>query len=204
MVGGEARSESFAVDSGPGQQLLDYYEPFMNYMPRSLRRRTGRTLSLHACQDIAQEAFLSVARRLQAGELDDDVNVRAYLATAAWNLARDRLRTHRRLDLVGNDLQAILPEQRDDDSPVHSVDVLEDLVWPAIEAMPPSQRRQVVDLQSRGMTDLEIATVLGMRADQIHRDRHKAVVALRQALAKFIRDQHRSKNRCVKKDGGRV
>ncbi|MDG4860020.1 sigma-70 family RNA polymerase sigma factor [Streptomyces sp. T-3] len=192
------------MDSALGQQLLDYYETFMTTMPRSLFRGTGRSLSLHACQDIAQEAFLSVARRVRAGELDEGANVQAYLATAARNLARDHLRAERRLELVGDDLQALVPQQRHVDASVADVDALEDLVWPAIEAMPLSQRRQVVGLQSRGMTDLEIATVLGMRADQVYRDRHKAVVELRRALADFIRGRHRSNTQCVKKDGGPV
>ncbi|MFM9373336.1 RNA polymerase sigma factor [Streptomyces sp. Da 82-17] len=197
MVGGEAHTDGFAVDGGLGQQLVDAYAQFMATMPHTLRRGTNRRLSLHACQDVAQEAFLSVARRFRAGELDEDVNVRAYLTRAALNLAKTRLRTERRLELAGDDLQAYLPEQRcgEAESGPYDADALVDLVWPAIEAMPHSQRRQVVQLQSRGLTDIEIAAVLGMRADQVYRERHKAVVDLRRALVEFIRDRHRNANR---------
>ncbi|MFC7307076.1 RNA polymerase sigma factor [Streptomyces monticola] len=199
MVRDEARTDSVVVDGSLGQQLLDYYATFMAQMPGTLRRKTGGTLSLHACEDVAQEAFLRTARRLQSGQLDEDVNVPAYLATAAVNLVRTRLRAERRLELTG-ELQALLPEQRRGDAPVDDTDALEDLVWSAIEAMPPSRRRQVVQLQSRGHTDLEIAAILGMRADQVYRERYKAVVDLRRALRDFIRDQHQNKTRCLKKD----
>ncbi|NBE55305.1 RNA polymerase sigma factor [Streptomyces boluensis] len=187
-----------------GRQLLDHYEKFMADTPHSLHRQTGTKLSLPACQDVAQEAFLNVARRLEAGELDEGVNLPAYLATAAKNLARSRLRTERRLELAGV-LQTLLPEQRQGEAPVGDLDgdldALEDLVWPAIEAMPVTQRRQVVRLQSLGLTDIEIAAALGMRADRVHHERHKAVVDLRRALGDFIRDRHRSRTRSVEKGG---
>ncbi|MCX4826016.1 sigma-70 family RNA polymerase sigma factor [Streptomyces sp. NBC_01142] len=199
MVGGEARTSRVAAEGNVGQELVDCYEAFMAHEPPSLRRRTDKKLSLHACQDVAQEAFLSVARRFQAGDLEECVNVRAYLKTAAWNLARDRLRGERRLELAEDVLRSSAPEQRLD-SVANEVDLLEDLVLPAIEAMPGSMRRQVVRLQSHGLTDIEIAAALGVRADRVHRERHKAVVELRTVLVKFIRDQHRNRTRCLKKD----
>ncbi|MEV6399212.1 sigma-70 family RNA polymerase sigma factor [Streptomyces sp. NPDC051907] len=166
--------------------------------PASLRRRTDGRLSLHACQDVAQEAFLKVARRLQSGGLDEDVNVQAYLTTAVWNLARDRLRAERRLELA----EDVVPARGPDDAvQADAVDPMEELVWPAIEAMPGSQRQQVVRLQSLGLTDVEIAASLGISADRVHRERHKAVVELRHALVKFVRNRHRNKTRRLKKDG---
>lgn len=202
MVGGEARTERVTVASSLGQELLDYYETFMARTPTSLHRWTNKSLSLQACQDVAQEAFLNVSHRFQAGELDESVNVPAYLRTAAWNLARDRLRTERRLELAEDVSQAV-PEPRHGEGAVDDVDPLEDLVWPAIEAMPVSQRRQVVHLQSCGLTDVEIAAALGIRADRVHRERHKAVVELRCALVTFIRNRHRNRTH-VEKDGGQV
>ncbi|MFG2639551.1 RNA polymerase sigma factor [Streptomyces sp. NPDC048370] len=197
MVDGETRQAPRAVDGGVGQRLYDHYTVFMGREPLFLRRRTDEKLSLQACQDVAQEAFLRVARKAAKGELDEKVNVPAYLRTAAWNLARDRLRSEGRLELAGDGLTVSLPEQR---QAVGEFDPLEDLVLPAIDAMPQSRRRQVVRLQSQGLSDVQIAASLGMRTDRLHRERHKAVAELRDALGAFIRDEHRRTTRCLKKD----
>ncbi|WP_107052987.1 hypothetical protein [Streptomyces sp. NRRL S-337] len=66
--------------------------------------------------------------------------------------------------------------------------VLDELVFPAIETMPESLRRQVVDLQSQGLSDRQIADVLGTSAHQLHNLRNKAIVELRHRLAGHIRD----------------
>lgn len=138
-----------------------------------------------------------MARKAARGELDETVDIPAYLRAAAWNLARDRLRADGRLEPAGDGL-ASMPEQR---QAVGGFDPLQDLVRPAIDAMPPSRRRQVVRLQSQGLSDGEIAASLGMRTDRLHRERYKAVLELRGALVAFIRDEHRKKaTRCVKKD----
>ncbi|MEU7114606.1 sigma factor [Streptomyces sp. NPDC046182] len=198
MVDGETREgAALAVDGGAGQRLYDHYAVFIGREPHALRRRSDEKLSLQACQDIAQEAFLRVARKAARGELDETVNVPAYLRTAAWNLARDRLKAEGRLELAGDGLTASMPEQR---PAVGEFDPLEDLVRPAIDAMPPSRRRQVVRLQSQGLSDGEIAASLGMRTDRLHRERYKAVLELRDALVAFIRDEHRKTTRCLKKD----
>ncbi|MEU4269891.1 sigma-70 family RNA polymerase sigma factor [Streptomyces sp. NPDC026092] len=197
MVDGETRQAPRAVDGGVGQRLYDHYTVFMSREPLFLRRRSDEKLSLQACQDVAQEAFLRVARKAAKGELDEKVNVPAYLRAAAWNLAKDRLRSEGRLELAGDALTVALPEQR---QAVGEFDPLRDLVLPAIDAMPQSRRRQVVRLQSQGLSDVQIAASLGMRTDRLHKERHKAVTELRDALGAFIRDEHRRTTRCLKKD----
>ncbi|MFG2097202.1 RNA polymerase sigma factor [Streptomyces sp. NPDC048612] len=190
MVGREARTDQVgAAVSGVGKELLDHYVTYMTRMPLVLHRRSDKKLSLEACKDIAQEAFLNVARRLQSGELDEGVNIAAYLTTAAKNLASSRMRAKRRLELADEVLEP-LPELADEKS---GDDALEELVWPAIEAMSVSARKQVVRLQSQGLSDIEIAAALGIPAGRVHRERHKAVVELRRALGEFIRDRHRNK-----------
>ncbi|MGW9080692.1 RNA polymerase sigma factor [Streptomyces kronopolitis] len=169
--------------------MEDHYATFMTRMPLYLRRRSEKRLSLEACQDIAQEAFLNVARRIQSGELDEGVNIAAYLTTAAKNLACSQMRARRHLELADDVLEAV--SEADDEEP--GDDTLEDLVWPAIEAMPLSVRKQVVYWQSQGLNDIEISAALGIPAARVHRERHKAVVDLRRALVKFIRNQHRYK-----------
>ncbi|MFI0220066.1 RNA polymerase sigma factor [Streptomyces lydicus] len=190
MVGGEAHTERVgAVVSGVGKKLEDYYATYMTKMPLFLRQRSEKRLSLEACHDIAQEAFLNVARRVQSGELDEEVNVAAYLTTATKNLASSRIRARRHLELADEVSETAL--ELADEEP--GDDVLEKLVWPAIEAMSVSTRKQVVYWQSKGLKDIEIAAALGIPADRVHRERHKAVVDLRRALGEFIRDQHRNK-----------
>ncbi|MGW1787735.1 RNA polymerase sigma factor [Streptomyces tubercidicus] len=191
MVGGEAHTDRVdAVVSGVGKKLEDYYATHMTKMPLFLRRRSEKRLSLEACQDIAQEAFLNVARRIQSGELDEDVNIVAYLTTAAKNLACSQMRARRHLELADEVLETV-SELAADEEP--GDDALEELVWPAIEAMSLSTRKRVVYWQSQGLKDIEIAAALGIPADRVHRERHKAVVELRRALGEFIRDQHRNK-----------
>ncbi|MGA5564734.1 RNA polymerase sigma factor [Streptomyces platensis] len=170
--------------------MEDYYATYMTGMPLFLRRRSDKRLSLEACQDIAQEAFLNVARRIQSGEVDEGVNIVAYLTTAAKNLAYSQMRARRHLELADEVLETV-SEPADEEC---GDDALEELVWPAIEAMSLSMRKQVVYWQSQGLRDIEIAAALGVPAERVHRERHKAVVELRRALGDFIRDQHRNKS----------
>ncbi|MFE6741868.1 RNA polymerase sigma factor [Streptomyces tubercidicus] len=190
MVGGEAHTDRVdAAVSDVGKKLEDYYPTHMTKMPLFLRRRSEKRLSLEACQDIAQEAFLNVARRIQSGELDEEVNIVAYLTTAAKNLAYSQMRARRHLELADEVLETVSEQAEEEPGD----DALEELVWPAIEAMSLSTRKRVVYWQSQGLKDIEIAAALGIPADRVHRERHKAVVELRWALGEFIRDQHRNK-----------
>ncbi|MFI6769380.1 RNA polymerase sigma factor [Streptomyces sp. NPDC050355] len=189
------------MGSDVGQRLLEYYPDFMAAEPQRLRH-TYPALSLAACEDIAQEAFLRVGSKAAAGGLAADTNVVAYLRRAARNLAVDRSReqrTGRRLVLMGGDSLAAVPEQRafaEEDPRL----ILEDLVLPAIEGMPESLRRQVVDLQSRGLSDPEIVARLGIPAVRLHNLRNKAIAHLRSTLAGHIREGHRKKQQHGKKD----
>ncbi|MEV6569400.1 RNA polymerase sigma factor [Streptomyces kronopolitis] len=97
VVGGEACNDR---DSAVGKELEDYYATYMARVPLLLHRRSEKRLSLEACQDIAQETFLNVARRIQSGELDEGVNIAAYLTTAAKNLTFSRMRARRNLELA--------------------------------------------------------------------------------------------------------
>ncbi|MFI1198554.1 sigma-70 family RNA polymerase sigma factor [Streptomyces sp. BHT-5-2] len=172
------------------QRLLECYPDFMARQPYALRREF-RALSLAACQDIAQEAYLRVGSKAEGGGLAPETNVMAYLHRAARNLALDRFRTElqrkRLVQLAGDGLDSV-PERR----VVQETDqVLQQLVRPAIEEMPKSLQQKVVDLQSQGLSDVEIALVLGISAQQLHRMRNKAVSQLRGKLAGHIRSGHR-------------
>ncbi|MEU9088203.1 hypothetical protein [Streptomyces sp. NPDC048357] len=187
------------AQSALARRLAAESEAFLEREPLVLRGKVGGKLSLEACQDAAQQALYNVARRVRDGLLDDQVNLPAYLRKAAWNLAMDHLSAEARAELAGQQMQttsAPLPEQ----VAVGDVDPLHDLVLPAIEAMPSSRRRQVVRLQSQGLDDIEIAAALGIRSDRLHRERHNAVVELRNVLGVFIRDGHQKPTQRRKKD----
>lgn len=196
MVADEAPAEPSApagVDLG--QRLLDYYDTFMAKEPRFLRSTWNGQLSEQACEDVAQEAFMRVARKVAAGQLEPGVKIGAYLRTTSWNLAIDALRAQQRTDLVDGTALVVGPSQRCED-----FDPLRDLVQPAIDAMPLSRRRQVVQLQSQGLDDAQISEALGIGRDRLHRDRSAAVSELRSKLGNFVRNGHRKQTRRAKKD----
>ncbi|MEU5415696.1 RNA polymerase sigma factor [Streptomyces clavifer] len=198
MVDGEApvRPSFF---SELEQRLLDCYETFMAAEPLILRKKTNRELSAAACQDVAQEAFERVREKIISGKLDAEVKLPAYLRTTSRNLAVDVLRAQKRFPILyDTDLVTSVPLQR---RAAEDVDPLEELVVPAIDAMPRTQRRKVVQLQSQGLEDPEIAKALGIAADRLHKDRYAAVSELRSKLGRHIRDGHRKQTRRVKRDG---
>ncbi|MFE0737466.1 RNA polymerase sigma factor [Streptomyces sp. NPDC058855] len=196
MVAGEAPAES-STETDLGQRLVDCYETFMATEPLILRKKTGRQLSEQACQDVAQEAYMKVARKVAAGQLPPQVRLPGYLRRTSRNLAIDYLRAQARLDPLDDELVVAVPVQR---RPSDDIDPLEELVVPAIDAMPLSRRRKIVQLQSQGLDDKQIAKALGIAAARIHRDRHAAVSELRGELGEYIRDGHRKQTRRVKKD----
>lgn len=196
MVAGEAAAGSSepAVKVDLGQRLVDYYETFMAQETQFLRSMWNGKLSEQACEDVAQEAFMRVARKVAAAQLGPGVKLGAYLRTTSWNLALDTLRAQKRTDSVDDTVIIAASDSRTED-----VDPLTELVRPAIEAMPLSRRRTVVHLQSQGLDDAQISAALGIAADRIHRDRYAAVSELRSELSQFIRDGHK-KTRRAKKD----
>jgi RNA polymerase sigma-70 factor (ECF subfamily) len=204
VVAGEAAAESSAHAKGQpsawaevdlGKRLLDYYDTFMEQEPRFLRNTWKGKLSEQACEDVAQEAFMRVARKVAAAQLGPDVKLGAYLRTTSWRLAVDMLRAQQRIDLMDDTAHLAAPNPHSEE-----VDPLQELVQPAIEAMPLSRRRTVVQLQSQGLDDAQISAALGIAPDRIHRDRYAAVSELRSELGNFIRDGHRKKTSSAKKD----
>ncbi|PWJ05473.1 hypothetical protein DKG34_22170 [Streptomyces sp. NWU49] len=136
-----------------------------------------------------------MARKVAAAQLGPGVKIGAHPRTTSWNPAVDTLRAQKRTDLMGDTGLVAAPDPRGED-----VDPLKELVRPAIEAVPLSRRRTVVQLQSQGLTDAQISELLGMVPDRIHRDRYAAVSELRSELGTLIRDGHRKKTRRAKKD----
>ncbi|MFE5484102.1 RNA polymerase sigma factor [Streptomyces sp. NPDC056527] len=179
-----------AIDVDLVQRLRDCYETFMAAEPRILRRKMNRQLSYQACQDVAHEAYLRVARKVLNGQLGPEVQLAAYLRRASRNLAIDTLRAHARLDPLDDTGLVVAVHGR---RPADDFDPLEELVVPTIDAMPLSRPRKVVQLQSQGLSDTQISKVLGIGTDRVHRDRYTALIELRGRLGGYIRDGHRKK-----------
>jgi RNA polymerase sigma-70 factor (ECF subfamily) len=180
------------------EQLLAWYPVFTVTEPPRLRKKANGELSEAACQDIAQEAFERVRARMSAGKIPASVNLRGYVRKTAWNLALDVLRAQRRSPVVPDaEPMASVVFRR---SAAADIDPLEELVRPAIAAMPPTRRREVVQMQSQGWEDRAIAEALGIAPERLHKDRSAAVRELRTELSLNIRDGHRRQTRQVKKD----
>ncbi|MFF9218906.1 hypothetical protein [Streptomyces viridosporus] len=86
-----------------------------------------------------------MARKVAAAQLGPGVKIGACPRTTSWNPAVDTLRAQKRTDLMGDTRLVAAPDPRGED-----VDPLKELVRPAIEAVPLSRRRTVVQLQSQG------------------------------------------------------
>ncbi|MFE5621091.1 RNA polymerase sigma factor [Streptomyces virginiae] len=199
MAGEQASEEAVVLTANVAQRVYEAFTPFMETEPARLCKEF-RTLSYATCCDVAKEAFLKVGTAATEGKLKADTDVEAYLHTAARNLATDKYRQQKRMRRhtvqMGGDALDLLPAQRT--LSAEDREVLEQLVLPQIRGMRDSQRRRVVELQSRGMSDVEIAVLMGIPVGRLHNLRNKAVTHLRGKLAGHIRDEHRK----TKKDDG--
>ncbi|MEV8628606.1 hypothetical protein [Streptomyces sp. NPDC051079] len=181
------------------QRLLECYAEFMAAEPLVLRKKYGAVLSYAACEDIAQEAYDKVVAKAATGELDSVEKLPGYLRTASRNLAKDALRALKRHPVrYDSQYVATIPQPRVSADDAH---LLEQLVVPMIDAMPRTRRRKVVQLQSQGLDDADISSVLGIDKIRLHKDRSDAVGELRGKLRNHIRDGHRKQTRRVEKDG---
>jgi RNA polymerase sigma-70 factor (ECF subfamily) len=179
--------EPLRLQGSLGRRLLEIYPAYIEQAPYALRR-TFR-ISLVQGQDVAQEAFLRVARACVTGRAVPGENLMAYLLGAAHNLAVSTFRRERSV-LVTDTVLTRLQERRSP-SPPGDLRVLHELVVPAIEEMAPGSRRRVVELQARGLEDGEIAEVLGISLENLRVQRHNAVVELRRRLGRHCRPQRR-------------
>ncbi|MEU6215577.1 hypothetical protein ABZ891_37510 [Streptomyces sp. NPDC047023] len=188
--------EPATLGTGIMQQLASFCPDFIASEPARLRQRFPR-LSLAACEDAAQEAVAATVRLAAAGRLPENTNLAAYLHTAALNHVRTDIRRQTRADRALTVKGADAPTTVAGAMPPQ--DLLDELVIPAIKSMRPSRRRRVVDLQSQGWTDEEIANELGIPHSRLHRDRHAALRSLRRILAGRIRAQLGKTNKHGKK-----
>ncbi|MFD0367677.1 RNA polymerase sigma factor [Streptomyces sp. NPDC127114] len=195
MVAGEASQES---EPDLAQRLADCYKTFLVAETLILLKKFGGKLTRHACRDVAHEAYMKVADKVLSGELGPETNLPAYLRAASRNLATDVLKAQKHLALLDEaDLLPTVPAQG---QPFDAIEPMEELVIPTIDAMPRTQHRKVVQLQSQGLSDAQIAETLGITTERVHKDRHTAVSQLRVRLGAHIRNGHRKKTQRGGKD----
>ncbi len=145
----------------------------------TLNRVAGRILrDATEAEDVTQEALLRLWRA--AGELDIGAGgVGPWLRRVATNLAIDRLRAGRRLDVTDQ-----VPDQ---DSPATQLSALDDIdrahrVDAAISALPDRQRVALTLFHFEGMSQREVAGALGVSEDALESLLARARRALRAAL----------------------
>jgi len=116
VVAGEAAAEPSArAEVDLGKRLLEYYDTFMAKETRFLRNTWNGKLSEQACEDVAQEAFMRVARKVAAAQLEPGVKIGAYLRTTSWNLSLDTLRAQKRTDLMDDTALVAAPNPESED-----------------------------------------------------------------------------------------
>jgi RNA polymerase sigma-70 factor (sigma-E family) len=170
----------FVTEHGAGSSRLqrdDRLEVlYLRHGPEALKLAYLLTGDKEIAQDIAQEAFVRVARRL-TGLRNADA-FRWYLRRTVVNMANSylrRLRVERAYikRLVGSGAAGgiTLPDV-----------VTREMVRDAIEALPARQRAVVVLKYYQDLTDSQIAAVLGWPVGSVKSALHRAVAALRRRL----------------------
>ncbi|MEU3431720.1 RNA polymerase sigma factor [Streptomyces gardneri] len=185
---GSAWEADSSTDAASASQahFLALYPSLYQQITAYLRHGSAR-LDRFDAEDAAAELLLRAAKDWERiGNLANPVG---YLLTAARNLAIDMARQRQRMTPTEEGaLYALLDRVPPTD---FSDEGLSDVVREAVDSMRPSKRRQVVSLQSHGLTDAEIAATLGISQNQVYVQRHRAVRELREKLASHIRTKRR-------------
>lgn len=130
-----------------------------------------------AADDVVQEAFASVWRRLNESE-SEPANFRSYTYMAVRNQALMHLRALRPEDSI-DELAGSLADVTDEEIDMSERDAL---VWQAVDDLP--QRCREIFLMSKrdGLTYAEIAAELGLSVKTVENQISKALKNLRSVL----------------------
>lgn len=153
-------------------ELRQAFEQHKEAVYRFAWRMTG---SPEAAEDIAQEVFLTLARRPDAYDPARGP-LRAFLLGTARNQARKRFRDEQRWDVLEDDDFVVAPAVQ--------VDVA-DAVAAAVQALPPLQREALILAEYE---DLSLEEIAGAVKARLHRAREN----LRRALAPFYETNPRT------------
>ena len=157
--------------SSAGDKLEALY---LCHGPEALRLAYLLTGDRELAEDLAQEAFVRVARRLTG--LRNADSVRWYLRRTVVNLANSHLR-RRRVE------RAHMPALASSVAGVVTTDVVtKQVVRDAIARLSARQRTVVVLRYYQDLTDQQIASVLGCPVGTVKSALHRAAAILRQNL----------------------
>lgn len=161
-------------DSSAGDRLEDLY---LRHGPEALRLAYLLTGDRELSEDLAQEAFVRVARRLLS--LRNADSFRWYLRRTVVNLANSHLRRRRveRAYMKGLVSSTAVGGVTSPDM------VTRQAVRSAIAQLSARQRAVVVLRYYEGLTDQQIASVLGWPVGSVKSSLHRAGAALREQLA---------------------
>lgn len=157
--------------------FVRHHRPLYGYMARMTGDR-------HAAEDLVQEAFLRLLRL--RGRYAPQGRFRAWLFRIGHNLAHDHIRAGHRL--VAIDDAGELGEEM--------TSALEDLeeaeqrrsLEAAVTALPPQHRDVLLLRGVEGLSNEEIASVLGCSHGAVRVRIHRAVSALRARLAEMAEE----------------
>lgn len=131
-------------------------------------------------EDIAQEAFAAVWRRLS--EPGAPVDVKAYLYSTVRNIAVSRIRRDQRLNECELPLSSISEEETVSDDDIDTAE-RDARLWREIGRLP-SRCRDVFLLSKRdGLSHKEIADELGISVKTVENQMTKAFTRLREAYS---------------------
>jgi len=172
-VGDRAEGDRAEGDRAEGDRLEVLY---LRHVPEALKLAFLLTGDRELAEDIAQEAFVRVARRL-TGLRNADA-FRWYVRRTVVNLSHSHRRRQRverayvkRLVGSGATVGAATPDL-----------VTRHTVREAVEKLPPRQRTVVVLRYYQDLTDQQIASLLGWPVGSVKSALHRAATALRQQL----------------------
>ena len=161
--------------SATGDKLEALY---LCHGPAALRLAYLLTGDRELAEDIAQEAFVRVARRLSG--LRDTDSFRWYLRRTVVNLVNSQLR-RRRVERAH--MKTLVNSASASAAGVSTPDlVTKQAVRDAIEQLPGRQRAVVVLRYYEDLTDQQIASVLGCPVGSVKSALHRAAAILRQHL----------------------
>jgi len=170
---GVARAEDAVSDPSDGDQLEALY---LRHGPEALRLAYLLTGDRELSEDLAQEAFVRVARRLTGLRSAD--SFRWYLRRTVVNLANSHLR-RRRVERAH--LKRLVSSAAA--AGVSTPDmVTKQAVRGAIAQLSARQRAVVVLRYYEDLTDQQIANVLGCPVGSVKSSLHRAAAILRQDL----------------------
>ena len=186
------------------KSAIQFDEVFTAFYPRVLAYVT-RLVGPQDAEDVAQEAFLKINKGLR--------NFRGQSALSTWvyriatNAALDRLRREARRSLKEGDSSCALEERTGSEDVTEGLLNAEAPLNPeqqairremnaclrsVIDSLPPAYRTSLVLSDLEGMTNKEIAEVLGVTVDSVKIRLHRARSRLKKALEDrciFYRDE---------------